>query len=63
MKMGNVIVTPHNLAWTDELALGMGKSAFGSIKSISRGEIPQFVVNRDVLDTPQFTSKLSKFQS
>ena len=63
MKMGNVIVTPHNLAWTDELALGMGKSAFGSIKSIRRGEIPQFVVNRDVLDTPQFTSKLSKFQS
>jgi phosphoglycerate dehydrogenase-like enzyme len=63
MKMSNVIVTPHNLAWTDELALGMGKSAFGSISSISRGEIPQFVVNKDVLDTPQFQSKLSKFLS
>lgn len=62
MKMANVILTPHNLAWTDELALGMGKSAFGSIKSISRGEIPQFVVNRDVLETPQFLNKLKRFQ-
>lgn len=63
MKMSNVIVTPHNLAWTDELALGMGKSAFGSISSISRGEIPQFVVNQDVLNTPQFQSKLGRFLS
>ncbi|CAB4843787.1 unannotated protein [freshwater metagenome] len=60
MQMSNVIVTPHNLAWTDELALGMGKSAFGSIASISRGEIPQFVVNREVLETPQFKEKFAK---
>jgi phosphoglycerate dehydrogenase-like enzyme len=60
MQMSNVIVTPHNLAWTDELALGMGKSAFGSIVSMSRGEIPQYVVNRDVLDTSQFQEKLAR---
>lgn len=60
MQMSNVIVTPHNLAWTDELALGMGKSAFGSIVSMSRGEIPQYVVNRDVLDTSQFKEKLAR---
>ena len=60
MQMSNVIVTPHNLAWTDELALGMGKSAFGSIVSMSRGEIPQYVVNRDVLDTPQFKEKIAR---
>jgi phosphoglycerate dehydrogenase-like enzyme len=63
MQMSNVIVTPHNLAWTDELALGMGKSAFGSIVSISRGEIPQYVVNRDVLETSQFKEKLAKVRS
>ncbi len=62
MQMENVIVTPHNLAWTDELALGMGKSAFSSIKLISRGEIPQFVVNKEVLDTIQFKEKLAKFK-
>jgi D-3-phosphoglycerate dehydrogenase len=62
MEMDNVIVTPHNLAWTDELALGMGKSAFSSIKAISRGDIPTFVVNKDVLDTAAFKEKLAKFK-
>jgi phosphoglycerate dehydrogenase-like enzyme len=62
IKMDNVIVTPHNLAWTDELALGMGKSAFSSIQRISRGEIPQFVVNKEVLETNQFKEKLAKFK-
>ena len=61
LSMNNVLVTPHNIAWTDELALGMGKSAFSAIKAISVGQIPQFVVNREVLETPQFKSKLSKF--
>ena len=60
--MSNVIVTPHNIAWTDELALGMGRSAFTAIKAISAGKHPQFVVNRDVLDTPQFKKKLAQWQ-
>lgn len=63
MNMSNVVVTPHNLAWTDELAFGMGTSAFGSIKSISIGEVPEFVVNKDVLETPLFKSKLARFTS
>lgn len=62
LKMSNVVATPHNIAWTDELALGMGTSAFGSIKSISQGEIPKFVVNKEVLDTPQFKNKLEKWR-
>ena len=61
-SLTNVTLAPHNIAWTDELAFGMGKSAFSSIKSISKGEIPQFVVNKDVLDTPQFKSKIEKFR-
>ena len=60
--MPNVTLAPHNIAWTDELAFGMGKSAFGSIKSISQGEIPQFVVNKEVLDTPQFKAKIEKYR-
>ena len=63
LKMENVIVTPHNIAWTDELAFGMGKSAFTSIKAISQGKIPQFVVNKDVLETEQFKKKLARFSS
>lgn len=61
-SLSNVTLAPHNIAWTDELAFGMGKSAFGSIKSISKGEIPQFVVNKEVLDTPQFKAKIERYR-
>ena len=61
--MENVIVTPHNIAWTDELALGMGRSAFTAIRAISQGKIPQFVVNKEVLETEQFKKKLARFSS
>lgn len=62
LKMENVIVTPHNICWTDELALGMGRSAFDAINKISLGEIPNFVVNREVLDTQQFKQKLNRLR-
>lgn len=60
LTMENVIVTPHNIAWTDELALGMGRSALGAIRQISSGQIPNFVVNKKVLETPQFKEKLRR---
>ena len=62
LAMDNVIVTPHNIAWTDELAFGMGTSAFKAITEISNGRIPDFVVNKDVVNTPQFKEKLAKWQ-
>jgi len=61
LQMANVVVTPHNLAWTDELAAGMGTSAFTAIQAIAKGEHPKFVVNKEVLDTPQFKAKLTKW--
>ncbi|CAN2180811.1 SerA Phosphoglycerate dehydrogenase and related dehydrogenases [Candidatus Nanopelagicaceae bacterium] len=60
-SMENVVVAPHNIAWTDELAFGMGRSAFTAIKAISRGEIPQFVVNKEVLESNSFKSKLARW--
>lgn len=61
-QMENVVVAPHNIAWTDELALGMGRSAFNAIKAISRGQIPQYIVNKDVLDNPDFIKKLANWK-
>lgn len=63
LTLPNVVATPHNLGWTDELALGMGKSAFTSIKAISQGEVPKYVVNKDVLDTAEFKAKMAKIIS
>lgn len=62
LSLDNVIVTPHNIAWTDELARGMGRSAFKAITDISKGNIPEFVVNKAVLTTPAFKEKLAKWQ-
>ena len=62
LSMDNVIATPHNIAWTDELARGMGLSALGAIKNICNSEIPQFIVNREVLDTPQFLTKFARYK-
>jgi phosphoglycerate dehydrogenase-like enzyme len=60
--MENVVLTPHNLAWTDELAAGMGRSAFTAIKAISEGRVPQYVVNKAVLETAAFKEKLERWR-
>jgi D-3-phosphoglycerate dehydrogenase len=62
LALDSVVATPHNLAWTDELGSGMGLSAFTSIKKISQGLIPDYVVNKEVLETPQFKEKISKWR-
>jgi phosphoglycerate dehydrogenase-like enzyme len=62
-SMEKVVATPHNIAWTDQLAIGMGRSAFGSIKKISQGEIPDFIVNKDVIQTTQFREKLARVRN
>ncbi len=62
LTLENVVATPHNLAWTDELALGMGRSAFNAISMMSQGKIPPFVVNKKVLESPQFIKKLARFK-
>ena len=61
LNLDNVVVTPHNIAWTDELAAGMGTSAFTAIKAIANGLHPKFVVNKEVLETEQFKVKLAKW--
>lgn len=48
--MDNVILTPHSLAWTDEMAIGNGSSAIAAILDVRDGRIPKYVVNRAVLD-------------
>jgi len=56
----NVIATPHALAWTDELALGNGRSACESVLDVAAGRVPKNVVNQDVLDNALFREKLSR---
>jgi D-3-phosphoglycerate dehydrogenase len=53
LRLDNVIVTPHALAWTDELFGNIARTAIGAILAVHAGRRPQFVVNPDVLSHPR----------
>ena len=49
LAMDNVIVTPHSLCWTDECFHNMAATGLRSIVEVLNGRIPEFLVNRAVL--------------
>ncbi|MFO0871642.1 MAG: NAD(P)-dependent oxidoreductase [Pirellulales bacterium] len=61
LALDNVILAPHAICWTDELFLGVGRSACQSIVDIARGQVPQHVVNRAVLERPSFQERLARY--
>ncbi len=62
-EMDNVIVTPHALAWTEEIMHDNGVEAGQNILAVARGEAPPGLVNREVLERPGFQKKLAKYRS
>jgi phosphoglycerate dehydrogenase-like enzyme len=58
--LDNVILTPHGIAWTDEIYRNNSESACNSILTILRGDIPErrFMVNPDVTESSVFQAKL-----
>jgi D-3-phosphoglycerate dehydrogenase len=63
LKLENVIVTPHALCWTDEWAYITGRSAMESILAIASGNVPKYVVNKNVVEVPAFQQKLARFRN
>jgi len=53
LTMDEVIVTPHSLCWTDECFHNMASTGLRSIVDALSGRVPEFVVNRDVLEHPR----------
>jgi phosphoglycerate dehydrogenase-like enzyme len=58
LDLDNVILSPHALAWTDEMSAGNGGSAVRAVLDVAAGRVPQFVVNRAVLDEPRLVDRL-----
>jgi phosphoglycerate dehydrogenase-like enzyme len=58
----NVILAPHAMAWTEEIARDNSLEAAGNIRKVSRGEAPGGVVNRAALEHPGFQAKLERFR-
>ena len=53
LAMDNVIVTPHSLCWTDECFHNMATTGLQSIVDALAGKVPEFVVDRAVLEHPR----------
>ena len=57
--LDNVTLSPHCLSWTDEMSLGNGSSCVRAIVDVANGRTPEFVINREVLDTAAFKERLA----
>ena len=61
-QMDNVILSPHGIAWTDDLYRGNGVGACENVLTVLRGEVPNHTVNREVVERPRFQSKLESLR-
>jgi phosphoglycerate dehydrogenase-like enzyme len=61
--LDNVIVTPHALAWTEEIMRDNGVEACQNVLALARGEAPGGIVNREVLERPGFQKKLARYRA
>ena len=59
-QLDNVILSPHAIAWTDDLARGNGVGACQNVLTVLRGEVPEHTVNREVIDRPGFQAKMPR---
>jgi len=59
----NVILGPHAIAWTDELFAEIGHKCCEQVVSLSRGQLPGGLVNREVATRPEFQEKLQRFRT
>ena len=61
-ELDNVIVAPHALAWTKNIWHDNGIEACGHVLKVALGEVPDNVVNPDVLRRPAFLKKLERYK-
>ena len=59
--LDNVILTPHWSASTRDVWQATGQAMVWGMLRAARGEIPENVVNREVLDLSHFQEKLARF--
>ena len=62
LKFDNVIATPHNIGVTDELHINCGIATMNAAIRVSKGEFPDFVINKEVMKDPRLIDKLEKYK-
>ena len=61
LNLDNVITTPHSLGWTDESVIAIWAKMVAQAKQLISGQIPDGVVNPEVLSKDDFWMKYKKF--
>jgi phosphoglycerate dehydrogenase-like enzyme len=61
IELDNVILTPHWSASTADIWLATGRATSSGMVRAARGEVPDNLVNPNVLDRPGFRAKLARF--
>jgi len=62
LRLDNVIVAPHAIAWTEEIVRDNAIADCEACLAVFRGEAPKHIVNRAVLDRPGFQAKLARYR-
>jgi len=63
LKLDNVILAPHALCWTDQCFAGNGAADIRAVLDVQHGREPRGVVNRSVLASEAWRSKLHAFKA
>jgi phosphoglycerate dehydrogenase-like enzyme len=58
LQLDNVVVTPHSLAWGEDVFRANSVDASDNVLTVLRGEVPRYTVNREVVERPGFQAKL-----
>ncbi|MDX2270025.1 MAG: NAD(P)-dependent oxidoreductase [Bryobacter sp.] len=58
----NVILAPHGMAWTEELARDNSLESARNIVQLSLGKVPASIVNREVTSRQKFQEKLERYK-
>ena len=61
LQLDNVILTPHWLASSAEVWLATGRAMAEGMLRAAHGELPENIVNPEVLERAEFRRKLSRF--
>ena len=61
IALDNVLLTPHFAPATADVWIAGGAQVSRGILQVARGEVPDNVINRAVLDRPEFQAKLARF--
>jgi len=62
LRLDNVIVTPHAIAWTEEIVRDNAIADCEACLAVFRGEVPNSIVNTEVIARPGFQAKLARYR-